>query len=466
MAKITITKGNEFMIAVRDEITKDDLFIEQYERAANILDRIVGNSIEVRDKKEFWKSQDYENNIIAFCGERGEGKSSVMMTFVNAIYHNSNKEIFLNCKNVESTYFVEPILIDPSLFDDVHNVLDIVLAKIFRNFYDCYNNDNQRADERTREELLDRFQKVYRYVSLINNQKQMLDDEFDYEGNISKLTKLGESTKLKEELTELIKDYLNFMETRDGKKQLIIAIDDLDLCSANAYKMTEQIRKYLIIPHVCIVISVKIEQLELCIREKNLKEFQEIYKNKDNEIYSQLNKEVQTMAERYVSKLIPRQRRIYLPKVQRFEDVQIIYREADSEKNIIDSWNIGGFDKKDDLVEQSESNRTGYKKRGFTLSMLDLIYERTGMRFWPETDGSSYLLPDNLRDMISWILMVAEMVKPEDAIGRARDKIYFENIVKMENYFVREWVGNNLKSYVGLTLQDIGNMDTFHMNEF
>ena len=433
MAKITITKGNEFKIAVKDEITKDDLFIEQYERAANILDRIVGASIEVRDKKEFWKSQDYENNIIAFCGERGEGKSSVMMTFVNAIYHNLNKEIFLNCKNVESTYFVEPILIDPSLFDDVHNVLDIVLAKIFRNFYDCYNNDNQRADERTREELLDRFQKVYRYVSLINNQKQMLDDEFDYEGNISKLTKLGESTKLKEELTELIKDYLNFMETRDGKKQLIIAIDDLDLCSANAYKMTEQIRKYLIIPHVCIVISVKIEQLELCIREKNLKEFQEIYKNKDNEIYSQLNKEVQTMAERYVSKLIPRQRRIYLPKVQRFEDVQIIYREADSEKNIIDSWNIGGFDKKDDLVEQSESNGTGYKKRGFTLSMLDLIYERTGMRFWPETDGSSYLLPDNLRDMISWILMVAEMVKPEDAIGRARDKIYFENIVKMEN---------------------------------
>lgn len=31
MAKITITKGNEFKIAVKDEITKDDLFIEQYE---------------------------------------------------------------------------------------------------------------------------------------------------------------------------------------------------------------------------------------------------------------------------------------------------------------------------------------------------------------------------------------------------------------------------------------------------
>ena len=90
-------------------------------------------------------------------------------------------------------------MIDPSLFDDVHNVLDIVVAKIFKKFYEYYNNDNQYVDERTRENLLNRFQRVYRYVSLINNQKQMLDDEFDYEGNISKLTKLGESTNLKED---------------------------------------------------------------------------------------------------------------------------------------------------------------------------------------------------------------------------------------------------------------------------
>lgn len=126
----------------------------------------------------------------------------------------------------------------------------------------------------------------------------MLDDEFDYEGNISKLTKLGESTNLKKELTGLIEAYLNFMEKRQGKLQMIIAIHDLDLCSANAYKMAEQIRKHLIIPHVCIVISVKIEQLELCIREKNLKDFQEIYKNCNGEVFAQMNREVQIFAAR------------------------------------------------------------------------------------------------------------------------------------------------------------------------
>lgn len=473
MAEITIVKGEEFKIAVRGEITKKDLFIEQYKRAAETLDKIVGSSAEDKDKdkekENAWKSQDFENNIIAFCGERGEGKSSAMMSFVNAVYKNRNNEIFSNCKNISGTYFAEPILIDPSLFDDVHNILDIVLARIFRNFYDCYNHDNQCADEQTREKLLDRFQRVYRYVSLINNQKQMLDDEFDYEGNISKLTKLGESTKLKEELVDLIKDYLQFMNKSQGKQQLIIAIDDLDLCSANAYKMAEQIRKYLIIPNVCIVISVKIDQLELCVREKKLEEFKMMYQNRDDEIYAQLNKEVQIMAERYVSKLVPRQRRIYLPKVQRFEDVRIIYKEKDSNDNIMDSWNIRGAEEKENSGEKAElnredSNRAGCQNRSFAFSMLDLIYERTGMRFWPEEDGSSYLLPNNLRDMISWILIISEMKKPDDAAGEKRDNIYLENIGKLENYFVGEWAGDSLKSYAGVTLQEIGSMDDFHLH--
>ena len=78
-------------------------------------------------------------------------------------------------------------------------------------------------------------------------------------------------------LVDLIKDYLQFMNKSQGKQQLIIAIDDLDLCSANAYKMAEQIRKYLIIPNVCIVISVKIDQLELCVREKKTGSIKTVY---------------------------------------------------------------------------------------------------------------------------------------------------------------------------------------------
>lgn len=448
MAKITIIKGEEFKISVKEQITSDDLFIAQYGRAAVMLDEIAGASEGKHIKKEFWswKSQDFENNIIAFCGERGEGKSSAMMTFVNAVYTQpeKNRGIFSECRNLKQVYFAEPVVIDPSLFDDVHNVLDIVLAKIYRNFYNRYNLDNQYTDEWTRERLLDRFQKVYRYVSLINNQKQMLDDEFDYEGNISKLTKMGESTNLKEELAGLIEDYLEFMDEREGNRQLLIAIDDLDLCSANAYKMTEQIRKYLVIPHVCVIISVRIGQLELCIREKNLKDFAESYKSRDGETCLQLEREVQEMARRYVSKLIPASRRIYLPKVQRFKDVQIICKESRNGRVLLDSWNL-----------QAAGQNSGLN---FTMAMLDLIYERTGMRFLLQPNGISYLLPNNLRDIISWILMISEMEEP-----RGRDEVYIQNIEKFEAYFVREQTGA-IRLYDGLTLLDISNMDTFRLH--
>lgn len=484
MQKIEIVRGEEFKIAVKEEIDRDDIFVEEYKRAAVMLDEITGASLRMASgkkngKKWIWKRQDFENNMIAFCGNRGEGKSSAMVTFVNAVYKMDPKKdemssqaggIFSGCRNLLGVHFAEPILIDPSMFDDVHNVLDIVLAKIFRNFAVRYEQDNQYADELTRDRLVNQFQKVYRYVSLINNQKQMLDDEFDYEGNISKLSKLGESTNLKEELSKLIEMYLESIDGqegngRKGKAQMIIAIDDLDLCSSNAYKMAEQIRKYLIIPNVTIVISVKIDQLELCVREQNLRDFEKIYQNRDDEVYRQLNKEVQTMAERYVAKLIPGQRRIYLPKIQNLDEVHIVYREYDENKIIWDSRGEADSER----LKDSESSYGGTKessdrKGAFIRTMLELLHDRTGMRFRPEKNGHSYLFPNNLRDMVSWITMIAGMERAEGKEEEKRDEVYLKNIQAFEEYFEREWNGDNLALYDGWTLQEIGDMDTYHLH--
>lgn len=446
MSEITIIKGAEFKIAVEEKVTEANVFLKEYRRAAVMLDDIAGASAKAvsvkkaTGKEEWsWKQQDFENNIIAFCGERGEGKSSAMTTFVNLVHTKENKdhEIFSDCTHLKAAYFSEPLLIDPSQFDDVHNVLDIVLARIFQNFYERYSRDNQCVDEKTRENLLSRFQTVYRYVSLINNQKQMLDDEFDYEGNITKLIKLGESTRLKKELAKLIEDYLNFINGPKEQQMLVLAIDDLDLCSGNAYKMAEQIRKYLIIPQVAIVISVRIEQLELCIREKNQKDFQELYKNRDEQLLGQLNWEIRIMAERYVAKLIPNQRRIYLPKVQRFDEIHIVYKN----------------DYEGEALWDSAVSKT------FAVAMLDLIYDKTGMYFLPEKDGTSYLLPDNLRDMISWVAMLVNLKNPE-----GKDEVCLENIEEFERYFRRQNIGDGLKLYDGLTLQDMAYMDAFHLH--
>ena len=89
--ELIITKGQEFKIVVKDSIRDDDVFIEQYEQAAGMLNTIVAESIVAAEKSDktfnaLYSLNEYENNIIAFCGERGEGKSSAMLTFINLIY--------------------------------------------------------------------------------------------------------------------------------------------------------------------------------------------------------------------------------------------------------------------------------------------------------------------------------------------------------------------------------------------
>ncbi len=454
---LTIIKENEFRIFVNEHIDNDDVFLEQYRRAASMMNEIIGASDE---KNHMWKDHEYENNIIAFCGERGEGKSSVMTTFVNAACNYSrdidygNSKFFEAYKNehMSNLYLADPVIIDPSTFDNVHNVLDIILAKIFSKFNDKYEEDNACVDARTREALIDQFQKVYKCVSLINNQTKMLDDEFDYEGNISKLSKLGESTNLKRELKKLVAEYLEFMEkcqkktSVSAKKFLIIAIDDLDLCNSNVYKMAEQIRKYLIVPQIIIVMAVRMEQLKLCVREMNLHEFQMLSKSSEQAMIAD---ETKTMAERYAAKLIPIARRIYLPSVQEIANTHITYKKSANGAVIWDSKHNGGTGQ--DAVHK------------LVVPILDLLYQKTGMRFLPEKNGNSFLLPYNLRDMINLIVMLIDMENPS-----GEDEIYYKNIEQFRRYFEKEWLGS--LQYAGMAdeMQEMTRMDIdeLHYNTY
>lgn len=461
-SKLKIYKGEEFKIAIKDIKDGDTIFYEQYKQALKMLESIVKTSHTIQEKEQKdkdiknrnrnWQSEDYENNIIAFCGERGEGKSSAMCTFIKSLSNIDEEtldDMGIKSDKIKNTYFDEPIIIDPSQFDGVHNILDIVLAKIYEKFKEDYET-NEEVSERRKEELLNQFQKVYRQVSMINNQSKILDDEFDYEGNIGKLSKLGESTRLKASLKKLLELYLQFRkDSGNGKKkgnhQIIIAIDDLDLCSANAYKMAEQIRKYLILPQIVIVMAVKIEQLELCVQERNLIDFEKVFKayekgNGNNNMSNpQIYSEIFGMAERYVSKLIPKARRIYLPKVQSLENTDIIYQESGDE---------------DDKIWSSDDS----EENSLVEKVLKLITEKTGMVFLAEESGTSYLLPDNLREMINWIVRLAAMDTPADNMG------YLENIQKFYEIFEIDALdkvsldGNENK------LKAIGHMDVVHMH--
>lgn len=415
---LTVTKGQEFKLSLKDKIEENDIFYNQYLEAADLLEDIVAS--DESDKLADWMKTETENNIIAFCGERGEGKSSAMFTFINAVFNEEvrkNSTVFTQCENVKNTIFSEPIVIDPSAFDNVHNVLDIIIASLYRKFSDKYDVSSEQFDNYRREKLLNEFQKVYKDISLINDPAKMLEEEYDYEGSIEKISKMGESLRLRRDLSNLVKLYLDYMMkervyTRCISKKLLIAIDDLDMCNANAYKMAEQIRKYLIIPDIVIVMALKIEQLQLCVQEENFKNYSNVLKNQGRIEGAMID--VEDMAERYIAKLIPKSRRIYLPNVRYIENAKISYQKKNEEI----------------IYEDKMTN-------SLNASLLDLIYMKTGMRFLLNEEKLNWLQPDNLRDTVNLITLLGDMKIPEN------DSEYSENIDKFTEYYVKELIPQN-----------------------
>lgn len=414
MKKLKLFEGQRFEAYIEEKINEDSLFFHEYEMAVNSLNNIW--EIQADDIENIRYTAEKPNNIIAFCGERGSGKSSIMLSFVRAVENSYKNEDELRFSDkIRENNWKSRIIVDPSMFDGVHNILDVVLAHIYYEFNAAYENNNQMIEPYEREKILHQLSKVYKNLSIIKNKDKMLDDEYDESGNISKLRKLGESTLLRKELSVLVDMYLKFISGRGDEKKckkLLLAIDDLDLCNENVYEMSEQIRKYLVVPNIIIVMAVRIEQLEMGIEEKYRRAFKNTLAEQGSHDY--LEQEMRNMAEHYATKLIPKARRIYLP-VLRSDQIEL-------EKD----WGQG--------------NSTETNSKNIECEIIELIREKTGINFIPAEGGDSYLIPEILRDLVNFISLLKQMESPGEDL-----KIKVNNIIELKVYFIEEMMKKELK---------------------
>lgn len=419
MKKLKISDKQNFGIHVEERIEADNLFFHEYEVAAEKLNNLWEVQKSLQNKQLPKGTTENPNNIIAFCGERGTGKSSVMLSFMKALEKSGEKRDKLNFnEEIRENNWSTQIMIDPSMFDGVHNIVDIVLSHIYYNFKDVYDKDNQKIDQYERQEMLSLLAKTYKNLSIIKNKEKMLDDEYDVAGNISKLQNLGESTQLRNTFEQLINRYLDIIpktenQTRKNSVKLLIAIDDLDLCNEHAYEMAEQIRKYMILPNVIIFMAIKIEQLELGVEEKNRQDFRNVIAGRREDM--NLEWEMRDMAERYVTKLIPKARRIYLPKLESTQ----VRLELESE---LQSKNADGCT---ETIEEK---------------VVRLIREKTGMVLVPVKNSNNYFVPGNLRELVNLILILDGMKQPNGS-----SQIILDNIYDFHLYFREEMLKKNIQ---------------------
>jgi hypothetical protein len=88
-------------------------------------------------------------NIIAFLGERGTGKTSCLCTVMEQIRTDANPQG--NSSRLSESVMCMPI-VEPSFFDNTHNILDIFIGELYNKYLkEC--NDYCSLDAESRNKL-------------------------------------------------------------------------------------------------------------------------------------------------------------------------------------------------------------------------------------------------------------------------------------------------------------------------
>lgn len=325
MSNLTINLNEEYRIKIENgNEFHESIFSEVYFNAARNVAEIIKQS----DKSSKINKYNDFNNIIAFTGERGKGKSSSMISFHDALVGNKDKKHsgFFNVHTNEDPFlkdileilrnktFAEIDIIDPSLFRESESLFEIILAKMFSKFQQKINERGSGISDDSRRIIIKYFQMVFENLQIIKGDRK---DLYKQE-TIEALSNLATSSNLRECFRKLIQEYLKNFEEKDF---LIISIDDFDLNVSGAYEMLEDIRQFLIQNNIIILIACKIEQLiEALIIHYDKVSLKE---DKENKAY------------RYLDKLIPFGRRSNLPNIDSLKNINLKICEGD--KTIFDN---------------------------------------------------------------------------------------------------------------------------------
>lgn len=318
------------------------------------------------------------NPIIAFVGERGSGKTSALESFRLALekgHPHNNKTIWPDKEILEKCKFDVLPTIDPTALSEHESLLNVIAAHMYRQverFQDerRSNHTDDNLDSVLRNAAL-QLKELYDALRALNQERSEQYAEF---AGYERLGQLSISYNLYEQFKKAVHAYLKLTALiyensvlSAEHRFLVIPIDDLDMNAKDGYKLCEELRRYMMVPSIVVLMSAKIDQLQSVIA-------QELAKQLTNE-----TGESGSMAERYLAKLIPINRRHALP-------VLTVY-------NMVDY----------DLVPEEGS------KLPLVDTFLKLLYDRLGLILIKNSFGSHVILPRTIRGIVHLYYLLFKM---------------------------------------------------------
>lgn len=319
---ITIGEDDYYRIVLLDKNEFDtSMFRDCFKNAVSNLIEIVDSATRgdhIRQNKRIFEEMSDMNNIISFVGDRGTGKTSTMLSFARALeeldiphneknrlgYEMTFKEWGNRSQNIK---FKVMDVIDPMMIGENESILQIVIAKLFSDFKESIKNDEDTCYSENRE-ILECFSNIFSNLKILYSSDIMKSvDTYD---SLEALNSLAVGVNMKNKIKYLVDLLLKKYKHKDYKSFLVIPIDDLDLSISKVENMIEEIRKYLMIPNIIILLSANMDQLSDSIEQMFIREYKELLS-----IKRELHEPTKLMASRYLEKLFPLNRRIFMPNL-------------------------------------------------------------------------------------------------------------------------------------------------------
>ena len=399
----------------------------QYAQALRIVDEILAQSPIDGDKE---RENTTISNIVAFCGDRGEGKTSALMTTREILlggktFEEAEKaQILPKNKHFKENTFKVLRLIDPAFFDNKHNLLELLIGQMYSEVkqHNSMMANSGECDELCtsgdllkHKNLIKYFQKVRTSLAIIHKASEK--NAYD---NLEEIDELAAGIELKENLRCLLKLYADYFHN----ERVLICIDDLDLNVTDGYQMCEEIRKYLCNPSVCVVLmSIKVEQMIEVVQSY-------LRNNMAKEIIP--NQTITEMAIRYVTKLLPTPHRVVMPKGEGIVELPVI-------------------------IEDNKSNEPPFES--VKDAIVKLIYRKTRYIFVNGRNVSP-IVPNNLRELR---LLLATLWRLED--GEKNDENHRKNKTIFKQYFYNVWIKRLKKEDVDFVASLAENNDLISINK-
>ena len=485
-----IVHGDEYRSRVGSIYEEDTFFRESYLQAGKCVKEIIEASRRFEERtarsqyagdgsrEPSWFNNElalslhselasYPNNIIAFCGHRGQGKTSAMVSFSKALeklhlmQKPQVKSFWAECVGQKTDWekweFIVVDPVDPTSMEQTDSILRILLSRLFikvRKAYEDRKGTTWRQDQL--DQLMNRvmgdFRDCYKILDTLKEKRQ---NDYYYD-DLSSLVDLGDSSCMKQKMNQLVEDCCEFLSpTKERRKMLVLQLDDTDLNAQHAYEILEDIRKYLVIPGVIVLMATEMTQLSLIVEQHFVREFKEVISYSERQLDPQdtLNRmNCHNSAENYIGKLFPSMHQIHLPAL----DEVICGAYSELFLHYLD-------ENQQDLLASGRAD----KDSEYQKVLISRIYEKTRIVLLEPKSYLHNLLPSSMRQLTHFLTVLKEMpdldpamslhkiIHSSDSTAREQKGKLLHNLDLLSGYFRHVWCPIHLTTLENMEMQKI-----------